>query len=156
MNIFFEEHRQLIAAMVAANVRFLLIGGYAVNYHGYNRTTGDMDLWLRPDNDNKKNLIRALEQCDIDPEDLHQIDNLDFTVPLVFNAWEPPYRADFLTKVSGVDFDLADKEKIVADIDGLTIPVINLHHLVLTKFGTGRPKDELDITTLQDIQKKKK
>ena len=53
MNIFLEEHQEILKALNKNGVDFLLVGGFAVNYHGYNRTTGDMDLWIKPDNENK-------------------------------------------------------------------------------------------------------
>ena len=156
MNIFFEEHRKLIADMLAEGVQFILIGGYAVNYHGYNRTTGDMDIWIKPDNNNKIKILNALEKNNIDGEDLQAIKELDFTEALVFSAWDSPYKIDFLTKVSGVSYEDADKEKITAEIEGITIPIINLNHLVLTKFATGRTQDKNDIEKLQQVQEKKK
>ena len=156
MNIFFEEHRKLIADMLAEDVQFILVGGYAVNYHGYNRTTGDMDIWLKPNNENKMRVIKALEKNDIDNEDLMGIKELDFTETLVFSAWDSPYKIDFLTKVSGVTYDEADKEKIIAEIEGIFIPIINLNHLVLTKIATGRLQDMTDIEKLQQVKQKKK
>ena len=60
MNIFLEDYQKLVADMLADGVAFLLSDGYAVNYHGYNRTTGDLNVWLKPDNDNKKKVIQCL------------------------------------------------------------------------------------------------
>jgi len=60
MNIFLEKHFDLIKKLLEGNVLFILIGGYAVNFHGYNRTTGDLDLWVKPDNENKTKLIAVL------------------------------------------------------------------------------------------------
>jgi predicted nucleotidyltransferase len=156
MNIFFEEHIKLIADMLAEDVQFILVGGYAVNYHGYNRTTGDMDIWLKPDNENKIKVIAALKKNDIDPEDLRQIHTLDFTHTLVFSAWDNPYKVDFLTHISGVTYEKADAEKIVAEIEGLSIPIIHLDHLVLSKITTGRIQDMNDIEKLQQVQRKRK
>ena len=60
MNIFFKEHHEILAALLKHRVNFMLIGGYAVNYYGYHRTTGDMDIWLEPSNENKEMLNRPL------------------------------------------------------------------------------------------------
>ncbi|MEO5582860.1 MAG: hypothetical protein ABIR66_09215, partial [Saprospiraceae bacterium] len=60
MNIFLEEHQNILSNMMLNNVEFLLIGGYAVIFHGYLRSTGDMDIWVRPSNENKILLINAL------------------------------------------------------------------------------------------------
>ena len=115
-----------------------------------------MDIWLKPDNDNKIKVIDALKKNDIDPEDLGEILNLDFTRALAFSAWENPYKVDFLTKISGVRYEDADTEKIVAEIEGLSIPVIHLNHLVLSKIATGRTQDKNDIEKLQQVQRKRK
>jgi predicted nucleotidyltransferase len=154
MNIFFEEHRKLIRDMLEEHVDFMLVGGYAVNYHGYNRTTGDMDIWLKPDNKNKMKVIRALSKNDIDPDDLRQIEALDFTSMLAFSAWDNPYKIDFLTRISGVTFEQANEEKIIGDVDGLSVPIINLNHLVLSKIATGRTQDNNDVEKLQEVKKK--
>ena len=61
MDIFFKEHRQLLRLLVKHNVSFILIGGYAVNYYGYERTTGDMDIWLELGNENKYRVMHALK-----------------------------------------------------------------------------------------------
>ena len=60
MNIFLKEHYLLLEKLINAGVEFIIIGGYAVNYHGYNRTTGDLDLWIKPDNDNRDILLTVL------------------------------------------------------------------------------------------------
>jgi predicted nucleotidyltransferase len=155
MNIFFDEHRKLIKDMLDEGVFFLLIGGYAVNYHGYNRSTGDMDIWLKPDNENKERFIKALAKNDIAPEDLEQLSQADFTHTIAFGAWEHPHKVDFLTKVSGISFDEAYRERVEGLIEGLAMPFINLNHLVLSKTATGRAQDKADIENLQEVQRKK-
>jgi hypothetical protein len=62
MNVFVEEHQKLVADMLSAGIEFILIGGYAVNFHGYNRTTGDLDVWLKPDEENKIKILQLLLQ----------------------------------------------------------------------------------------------
>jgi len=70
MNIFHDDHLEIIKELLENQVSFLLIGGYAVIYHGYNRTTGDMDLWLEPSNQNKYKVIEALEKLGFEQEGL--------------------------------------------------------------------------------------
>ena len=66
MNIFHDDHLEIIKELLENQVSFLLIGGYAVIFHGYNRTTGDMDLWLEPTNQNKeKNSLMLLRSWDL-------------------------------------------------------------------------------------------
>jgi hypothetical protein len=57
MNILLEPHKHLLRRLIDFKVDFILIGGYAVNFHGYSRATGDMDVWLKPDNDNRSKFI---------------------------------------------------------------------------------------------------
>ena len=90
MNIFLEDHQEIIKKLIQGNVAFLLIGGYAVIYHGYQRTTGDMDLWVEPTNENKEKVIKALENSGYDPVDLRNLAEMDFTKHLAFSIGEQP------------------------------------------------------------------
>lgn len=81
---------------------------------------------------------------------------MDFEKAQVFRDGDEPFRIDFHTKVSGVNFDEAWKEKQTIEIDGLTINFLHIKHLIATKITTGRPKDKIDIDELQKIQKYKK
>jgi len=70
MNILLDEHKVILIKLLQSKVDFILIGGYAVNYHGYGRTTGDMDVWLRPDNGNRDKLVPVLESLGVLSEDI--------------------------------------------------------------------------------------
>jgi hypothetical protein len=115
-----------------------------------------MDVWIKPDNENKLKLIRALAKNGIAEESLDEMKNMDFGDTLVFSIWDNPYKTDFLTKISGVTYEQADAEKIVADMEGIQVPIININQLVLSKFGTGRLQDQTDIEKLQEVIRKKK
>lgn len=154
MNIFIENHQQLLKALLDNKVDFMVIGGYSVIFHGYSRTTGDMDIWLKPDNENKTKLKKALLQFGIEEHMLEKLNEVDFTNTVAFHIDDEPERIDFLTKVNLVSFEEADKEKVVTDIEGLAIPFIQLKHLILSKMNTGRMKDLADIEELQRINKK--
>ena len=119
MDIFYEPHRQLLKALLDAHVEFILIGGYAVNFHGYTRPTGDLDIWLKPSEENKKKLLDVLEENDFTDESLEYIQSLNFAEAEVFAMGEPPIRVDFLTKISGVSYADADKEKVIVDVEGM-------------------------------------
>lgn len=156
MNILIREHQELLSAMLRHQVEFLLIGGYAVIYHGYERSTGDMDVWLRPANENKAPLLAALREFGIEDDGLDGLSGIDLTEAQVFSVGEPPRRIDFLTKVTGVKFDEAIAAANHFAIEGGQVPVIQYHHLILTKMTTGRAKDKADIEELQRIRKYKK
>jgi predicted nucleotidyltransferase len=85
MNIFYDAHKLVLQKLLDKQVSFILVGGYAVNYYGYNRVTGDMDVWLQPDNSNKKLLLTALKQLGFDEEGITTIDSWDFTKLQLFH-----------------------------------------------------------------------
>lgn len=157
MNIFIEEHQQMLVALAKHHVQFILIGGYAVVYHGYARTTGDMDIWLALNNDNKENLAKALREFGIDEESLSIFNSIDFTKPQnVFYFGKEPRRIDFLTMVSNVKFEDAYKEAVYFPLENIQVPVIQYNQLILSKLTSGRMKDKADIEELQKIHKFKK
>lgn len=156
MNIFLEKHQQLIKDLLEAGVDFILIGGYAVIYYGYGRSTGDMDLWLKPTNENKIKLLSLLKKEGFREDDIKYVENLDFTKHLAFHFWEKPERVDCLTHISGVKYDEAEEQKEIADIEGMNVPFISYKHLIASKITSGRPKDKADVDELQKIQKYKK
>ena len=156
MNLFIEIHQLWLKKMMEANVDFIVIGGYSVIFHGYKRTTGDMDIWLKPDNNNKQKLLPVLYGAGFEEEDVAHIAAMDFTEHHVFNIGEIPDKIDFLTHVSIIDYDEADKKKIIADVDGMKIPFLHLNDLILSKINTGRAKDKADIDMLQQVANAKK
>lgn len=151
MNIFLDAHLLVLKMFLDKKVDFILIGGYAVNFYGYNRATGDLDLWIQPDNNNKLLLITALKELGFDEEGLSIINTWDFTQPQVFHIWENPFKTDFLTRITGVKYEEAKKNAIFADIDNLTIPFIHLNDLIKSKTYTNRLKDKVDVEYLEKI-----
>jgi predicted nucleotidyltransferase len=152
MNIFIDNHRLVLEKMIETKVDFILIGGYAVNYHGYNRTTADMDVWIQPKNENKKLLLRALAELDFDHEGIATIDTWNFEKPQLFSIFEQPLQTEFMTHISGVQYEEAKALMIRADIDGITIPVIHFNNLIQNKKASGRPKDIADVEQLERIR----
>ncbi len=83
MNIFDDYTRRLLIALNTSNVEYLVVGGFAVNFHGYRRTTGDIDLWVRPDNGiNKTRLIQSIRSLGISEVSLERITKQDFSKPV--------------------------------------------------------------------------
>ncbi len=155
MSIFFKEHQEILALLNKHNVRYLIIGGYAVIFHGYARTTGDLDIWLKPSNDNKLALVKALSEAKYDESDLQTLSSFDFEEHQVFSIGTRPSKIDFLTRINQVQFDTAYNQRVEDQYEKLVVPVISLANLVLSKFNTGRQKDISDIEELQKIAKNK-
>lgn len=91
MNIFHDEHLELLKVLLKHEVNFLLVGGVAVNFYGYSRPTGDLDVWLEPTNTNKTKLINSLKEIGILAEDIELINQRDFTIPMAFHIGNTPH-----------------------------------------------------------------
>ncbi len=156
INVLYDEHQVVLKKLLEKDVDFILVGGYAVIAHGYERTTGDMDIWLRADNENKLVLLDALRELDFDEEGLDYLRQQNFEDHYVFSIGDEPLKIDFITHISGVTYQDAKPEIHVAEVDGLSLPILHLHHLVLSKIANGRLKDKADIEQLQRIARQTK
>ena len=125
----------------------MIIGACDLWAHGYPRATGDIDIWVKPNDINSRKLYKALASFGA-PLDQIKID--DFSMEgIIFQIGVIPRRIDIITKIDGVEYEEADEDKIIVEIEGLKIPVISLDKLIKNKMSTGREKDELDIKTLR-------
>src|ERR1035438_9288563 len=102
MSLFLKQHEDQLELLVHYQVKFLLIGGYAVNLYGYTRVTGDIDIWLEPSDTNRDSFVSMLKEMKFTPESINYISGLDFKVAHAFHIGQSPFQVDFLTKVSGV------------------------------------------------------
>lgn len=142
------DFKDILSAFCEEKVEFLVVGGYAMAFHGFVRATGDIDLWIRCSPENAEKVWRALEKFgaplfDLTPEDLQ-------TPGMVFQIGMIPNRIDVITQIDGVEFDEAWNEHRTVEIEGLQIPVISKTHLLVNKKSTGRIKDRNDALWLQD------
>ncbi|MCF8255466.1 MAG: nucleotidyltransferase [Bacteroidia bacterium] len=154
MDIFLESHKSFLILLLKHRVEFILIGGYAVIIYGYERGTSDMDLWLKPTNENKEKFIVALREYGISEAGIMQLNSIDFAQDVkVFHIGEKPNKIDFLTRVQGLKFEEADNAKKLLPLKEFHIPVIQYEHLILVKMIAGRPQDMADIDVLRKINK---
>lgn len=156
MDILSSAHKTFLIELINAEVNFLLIGGYAVNYHGYPRFTADMDIWLQPDNINKQKFACFIQSKQFLQEGVQRILSLDFTAANSFHIGQDANRIDFLTHISGVNYPEAEKQKVFLPLLSKQVPVIHYHHLIINKIKSARPKDMLDVGELQKINQYKK
>jgi hypothetical protein len=136
------DFKDMLYALSAHNVDFLLVGAYAMATHGLPRATGDLDLWIRPTSENASRVMKALADFGAPLRGLN-LDDLA-TEGTVFQIGVQPNRIDLLTKISGVDFEQAYNSRLMIELDGLSIPVIGRQELLINKLATDRPKDKLD------------
>lgn len=150
MNILDSYAQKVLSIFNQNDVKYIVVGGYAVNYYGYRRTTGDIDLWIKPDNIiNKANILKSLLLLEVDESSIEYLQSLDFSTPIVFVDGEEPFKIDFMTHIAGkIDFDQAYESKIIAKYDEVEIPFIHYRDLITSKISSSRLKDRLDVETL--------
>ena len=141
-----RDFSEFVASFIAHDVRFLIVGGYAVAAHGLPRATGDLDAWVWVDHDNARRIIKALEEFGFGNVGvtIADFDRDDSVVQLGF----PPYRIDILTSIDGVDFDGAWDRRMEVVVNGMTVPFIGREDLVVNKRAVGRPQDLADVERL--------
>jgi hypothetical protein len=147
-NIFNEDFRDFIRALNNNNVAYLLVGGYSVILHGYSRTTGDMDIWVKRDMENYKKLVNAFLEFKMPVFEMTEDNFLNHDAWDVFRFGKRPSAIDIMVKVKGLNFDECYKDVQSFDYEGLNIKTINFNHLLQAKKASHRPKDIDDIENL--------
>ncbi|MEM1117131.1 MAG: hypothetical protein AAF845_14110 [Bacteroidota bacterium] len=137
-----------MSSLNKAGVEYLLIGGYAVGYHGYARTTADIDVWVRQSPENAARVTEAVRAFGFDVPALRP--DAFLGDDRVVRMGVPPYRIEILTSVSGLGFEEAWEGREVADWDGIDVPVIGLRALRTNKQASGRLKDLADLDALPE------
>jgi hypothetical protein len=141
-----RDFKEFIQLLNAHEVRYLIVGGYAVALHGYPRNTKDIDIWLWLDADNAKNLLKVLN--DFGFGSLGLAVN-DFLVPdQIIQLGYPPARIDLITSLPGVEFELCYEARIKIQIDNLVVNFIDLESLKQNKRASARPQDIADLANL--------
>ena len=139
----FKEFLQLLNAH---QVEYLLIGGYAVGYHGYPRATADMDIWIAIRPQNAKKVVAVLKDFGFDIPELQP--ELFLKEDQIIRMGVPPIRIEIATTISGVDFEACYRERTVDKLDGVLVNLISLEHLKINKRASGRHKDLNDLENL--------
>ncbi|MCJ7435796.1 MAG: hypothetical protein MUO77_20130 [Anaerolineales bacterium] len=128
------------------NVRYLVIGGYAVAFHGYPRHTKTIDIWIGMSQENAANMVKALEQFGFASLGLKED---DFTTPdQIIQLGYPPERIDIITTPPGVDFDTCYANQVQVEMDGVLVNFIDLENLKRNKKASGRHQDLADVENL--------
>lgn len=142
-----KDIREFVELLRSEHVEFLLVGGYALAFHGAPRFTEDMDLLVRSTPENAARLVRVLEAFGFG--DL-EISAADFLRPYyVIQLGRAPNRIDMLTGIDGVSWDEAWSSRESLELDGLPIFVIGREALIRNKLATGRTQDRADVERLQ-------
>jgi len=142
-----NDYNDMLQALSAEKVKFLLVGAYALAVHGYPRATMDIDIWIMPSPENAAAVMRALNRFGAP---LREISVADFqTEDVVFQIGVAPRRIDIITAVDGLSFADAFAHATIAEIDGLEIHIPSIADLIINKRASGRTKDLADIEMLE-------
>ena len=137
-----EDYKEMLQILLNNEVKFLVVGAYAMAVHGYPRATGDLDLWVFTSRENAEKVYKALTEFGAP---LEQIDKGSFSEKgIIFQIGVTPCRIDIITQIDGVEFEQAYPKRKEIEIDGIKIPVISKEDLIHNKETTGREKDKLD------------
>ena len=141
-----QDFKEFLKLLNLKEVKYLLIGGYAVGYHGYPRATNDLDIWIAVEPDNAEKIVSVLSEFGFQQPDLSE--ELFLSKDKIIRMGIAPMRIEILTSVSGINFDESYNDRITDNIDGIPIQIINLKQLKINKKASGRFKDFDDLENL--------
>jgi hypothetical protein len=140
------DFKELLVLFNSHHVEFILVGAYALAFHGAPRFTGDMDVFVKPDAINSERVMAALTDFGFGSVGLSRN---DFEKPdQVVQLGVPPVRIDLITGISGLSWNAVDADAVLADLEGVPVRFISRHHFVINKRASGRKKDLADIEAL--------
>lgn len=142
------DFRDMLSALSAAKADFIVVGAFALAAHGNPRSTGDIDIYIRPSTDNADRVLEALRAFGAPLDQIAKQDLL--LTDTVFQIGVVPRRIDLLTGLEGIaDFDEAWSSCIAVTLDGLEVPVLGRDALIKNKSSLGRPQDLADVAWLK-------
>lgn len=147
-NIFNQDFRDFIDALNKNQVRYLLVGGYAVILHGHSRTTGDLDIWVDCTKENYKKIVNAFHFFGLSVFDMTEEKFLNTKEHDVFRFGRNPVAIDIMTKMSNFNFSESYSKLIWFEDEGLKVPVVHVNTLIEAKKIAGRQKDLNDLEWL--------
>jgi hypothetical protein len=137
----------ILSELTNAGAEFIVVGAFAVAAHGNPRSTGDIDIWVRPTRENAALVLRALRAFGAPLFGLTEDDLVDEQT--VFQIGVAPVRIDILCGIDGVEFEGAWARRQTGKLGGLAIPVLSLEDLATNKRAAGRPKDLVDLAWIE-------
>ena len=143
-----KDFREFIELLNSHEVKFLIVGGHAVTFHGYPRFTGDLDIWVAIDSANALRVEKVLKDFGFGSI----FSKEDFSKEgYAIQLGRPPYRIDILTSIDAASFESAYQQRQLVQADSLELPFIGLSDLLANKRAAGRPQDLLDVAKLESV-----
>jgi hypothetical protein len=140
------DFKDFLKLLNEEKVEYLLVGGYAVGFHGYPRATKDMDIWVAISPENAERLVRVFCRFGFSPKTVSPSSFLNERK--VIEIGIEPFRIDVIMSISGVSFSECYAQKVEFIYEGITINLIDLEHLKDNKRAVGRLRDLADVEEL--------
>ncbi|MBX3207706.1 MAG: nucleotidyltransferase [Labilithrix sp.] len=144
------DFRDLLEELARDAVEFLLVGGYAVAFHGRPRATKDIDILLGGEPANLERAARAIARFGAPPLVVRSIIAMQES-EIVFLG-QPPLRVDFLRAIDGVSSEALFAQAVATEVEGIRLKVLSLDHLIANKRAAGRPQDLIDAAFLERVR----
>jgi hypothetical protein len=142
-----QDFKELLELLNAHNVEYVIVGAYALAFHGVPRFTGDIDILIKPDSNNTKNILAALKEFGFGSLDLNES---DFNAPdKVVQLGVAPVCIDLITSLTGVSWQRAYSTKVAGTYGDLKVYYLSRDELISNKKTLGRKKDLADIEALE-------
>jgi hypothetical protein len=148
-NIFQEDFRDFLNALNDQSVEYILVGGFSVIIHGYSRTTGDMDVWVKKNKANYHKLENAFKQFGMPVFDMTEEIFLHHPEWNVFSFGKSPVAIDIMTEVKGLSFDETYSKSKIYDDGGLLVRTLHKNDLIEAKKASKRSKDLDDLENIE-------
>jgi len=142
-----RDFKEFLQLLNLKKIEYLVIGGYAVGYHGYPRATGDLDIWIAVNERTAMKMVEVLKDFGFNSPELQK--ELFLKEQKVIRMGVPPMRLEILTSIDGVAFKTCFNNRIIEDFGDLKVNFISKGDLLINKRASGRPQDLVDFDKLQ-------
>jgi hypothetical protein len=153
MDVLDEEILNLWKLLSENEVKYIMVGGFATNLHGFQRTTGDMDLWIKDSLENRKKLRKVLKELEIG--DFESVETVDFIPGWSTINLNSGFELDIMTSLKGLiqeSFDECYEIAPLAMILEIPVKFLHINDLIRAKKASARPKDLIDVIELEKIR----
>jgi hypothetical protein len=153
MDVLDEEFMRFWRILNDNHVRYIMVGGIATRFHGYNRATDDVDIWIEDTLANRQNLREAF--IELGYGDYVSIETMQF-IPGWTSFYAAGVELDIMTDMKGVEnesFETCLAQASVSNLEGVLVPFLHINHLIANKKAVNQPKDQMDVIQLEKIKK---
>lgn len=145
-----QDFEDFVSLLNKHDVAYMVVGGYALAFHGKPRHTGDLDIWIETSESNAEKMCAVLVDFGMASLSLSKSDFLEEGT--ITQIGYPPLRIDILNEIDGVNFREAYANKLIIDVEGMPVNYIGLDDLIKNKKASGRHQDISDIKSLNKLK----